>query len=234
LPEDRSGAAARDLKLPGLQVAWLPVSAASRIPAIVDGKAQLECGSTTNTAKRREQVSFTIPHFISSARFLVRTESGISRIDDLRGKTVVSTKGTTNIRYLYEQDEQRTLRWKVLEADDHLQAFQLVETGKASAFEMDDVLLFGLRAESSHPDEFKIVGENLSVEPYAIMLPKGDREFKRLVDDEMLCIINSYEIFPLYKRWFGSPIPPKGRNLKLPMPFLLHDSLRFPSDQVPG
>ncbi len=224
----------QDLKLPHLETAWLPVTSASRIPAIVDGKAQLECGSTTNTAKRREQVSFTIPHFISSARFLVRANSGITRIDDLRGKTVVSTKGTTNIRYLSEQDDQRLLHWKVIAADEHAQAFQMVESGTADAFEMDDILLYGLKAESAHPDNFQVVGENLSVEPYAIMLPKNDPEFKRLVDAEMLRLINSFEIFPIYKKWFESPIPPKGVNLKLPMPFLLHDSLRYPSDQVPG
>lgn len=222
----------RELKLPQLAVRYLPVTSASRIPAIAEGKASLECGSTTNNAERRKRVDYTIAHFISAARLLVRAGSGVERLEDLAGKTAVSTRGTTNIKLLQGANDERLLKMKILEAADHAEAFAMVGTGKAEAFAMDDVLLFGLRANAPKPQDFQVVGKPMSIEPYAIMLPKDDAAFKKVVDAEMRRIIFSGEIHPIYQRWFTQPIPPRGINLELPMSYMLKESFRFPSDKV--
>jgi ABC-type amino acid transport substrate-binding protein len=222
----------RELKLPALKVNYLSVTSATRIPSIAQGKAAMECGSTTNTAERRKQVDYTIAHFISSARFLVRNDSGISKLEDLQGRVVASTKGSTNIKTLERINAERALNLKVLEAADHGEAFGMVAQKKADAFAMDDVLLFGLRANSTQPEAFTVIGKPMTIEPYAIMLPKGDAAFKKVVDAEMRRIILSGEIQVLYKKWFEQPIPPKGINLNLPMPYMLRDSFKYPSDKV--
>ncbi len=222
----------RELKLPSLDVKYLKVTSASRIPTIAQGQAALECGSTTNTAERRRLVDYTIAHFISSARFLVRVDSKLERLEDLAGKQVVSTRGSTNLKTLERINAERALNMKVVDAADHAEAFNQVAQKKADAFAMDDVLLFGLRANSSDPQAFKVIGKPMTIEPYAIMLPKGDAAFKRVVDTEVRRIILSGEINAIYRKWFEQPIPPKGINLNLPMPFMLKDSFKFPSDKV--
>jgi ABC-type amino acid transport substrate-binding protein len=222
----------RELKMPALKINYLSVTSATRIPSIAQGKAAMECGSTTNTAERRKQVDYTIAHFISSARFLVRNDSGLLKLEDLLGRQVVSTKGSTNIKTLERINAERALNMKVLEAADHGEAFSMVAQKKADAFAMDDVLLFGLRANSAQPEAFTVIGKPMTIEPYAIMLPKGDAAFKKVVDAEMRRIILSGEIHVLYKKWFEQPIPPKGINLSLPMPYMLRDSFKYPSDKV--
>jgi ABC-type amino acid transport substrate-binding protein len=219
----------RELKLTKLNIEYLPVTPSTRISAIVDGKADLECGSTTNNAERRQQVAFTIPHFVATARMVVRSNSGIHNWSDLRDKRVVTTKGTTTMTLLTERDKVRSLRLEVIEGRDHAESFSMVAQGQAEAFPMDDVLLFGLRANANEPNAFKVVGDSLSAEPYAIMLRKDDAPFKALVDREMGRIINEGEIYKLYDKWFKSPIPPKGINMNMPISHLLRDILRFPT-----
>ena len=222
----------QELKLSQLNIVYIPVSSSTRIPAIVEGKADLECGSTTNNAERRKQVAFTIPHFYAAARMLVRTDSGIKNWADLRGKKIVTTKGTTTVKLLNDRDKVRSLGLKLTEGADHGESFSMVENGTAEAFPMDDVLLYGLRASAKNPENFMIVGDTLSAEPYAIMLRKGDPKFKALVDREMARIINDGELIKMYDKWFNRPIPPKNINMKMPMSFLLRDALRFPTDKV--
>lgn len=222
----------RELKLSQLNVRYLPVTPTTRIPDIVDGKADLECGSTTNNAERRKQVAFTIPHFVAAARMVVRADSGIKNWSDLRDKRVVTTKGTTTVKLLNERDKVRSLGLKLIEGRDHAESFGMVEKGEAEAFPMDDVLLFGLRANAQKPDDFIIVGDALSAEPYAIMLRKDDVPFKALVDREMGRIIHDGEIYKLYDRWFRNPIPPKRMNMNMPVGHLLRDTFRFPTDKV--
>lgn len=222
----------REWKLPKLDVAYIPVTPSSRIPAIMEGKADLECGSTTNNAERRKQVAFTIPHFVAAARMLVRTDSGIKNWSDLRDKRVVTTKGTTSVKLLNDRDKVRSLGLKLIEAGDHAESFSKVEKGEAEAFPMDDVLLYGLRAKAKEPSKFVVVGDLLSTEPYAIMLRKDDAPFKALADREMGRIINEGELAKLYDKWFMHPIPPKGLNMNMPMGYLLRDALRFPTDKV--
>jgi ABC-type amino acid transport substrate-binding protein len=222
----------RELKLPQLNIEYLAVTSSNRIPAIEQGKADLECGSTTNNAERRKQVAFTIPHFVAAVRMVVRADSGIKNWSDLRDKRVVTSKGTTTIKLLTERDKVRSLGLKLLEGRDHAESFSMVEKGQAEAFPMDDVLLYGLRANSQNPGNFVVVGDTLSAEPYAIMLPKDDAPFKAVVDKEMGRIINEGEIYKLYDKWFKNPIPPKAANMNMPMGHLLRDMLRFPTDKV--
>ncbi|MGE0329773.1 MAG: amino acid ABC transporter substrate-binding protein [Ramlibacter sp.] len=222
----------RELKLPTLAVRHLAVTSATRIPAIAEGRASLECGSTTNNAERRRRVDYTIAHFISAARFAVRTRSGIQTLEDLTGKTVVSTRGTTNIKTLQAVSEERLLKMKIIEADDHAAAFALVAAGRADAFAMDDVLLYGLRANAAQPQDYAVIGKPMTIEPYAVMLPKGQPAFKKVIDDEMRRLIFTGELQQLYQKWFMSPIPPRGINLELPMSFMLKESFKFPSDKV--
>lgn len=220
------------LKMPQLRVEWVPVTPASRIPAIVDGKADLECGSTTNNRERRDQVAFTIPHYIAGSRMLVKSDSGIRKWGDLRGKTVVSTTKTTPLEMIRKMDEAGAMGWKVVEAKDHAEAFSMVESGKADAFVMDDVLLFGLRANAKNPASLAVTGDLLTIEPYAIMLSKHDVEFKKIVDKAMIASIYDQDTQKLYRKWFQQPIPPNGITLDIPMSYLLRDSFKFPSDKV--
>jgi glutamate/aspartate transport system substrate-binding protein len=222
----------RELKLDRLNIAYLAVTSSDRIPAIVDGKADLECGSTTNNAERRKQVAFTIPHFIAAVRMVVRTDSGITNWTDLRGKQVVTTKGTTTMKLLTDRDKVRALGLRLLEGRDHAESFAMVEKRQAAAFPMDDVLLYGLRAGSPNAGELVVVGDAMSAEPYAIMLPKDDPAFKAVVDREMGRIIHDGEIYKLYDKWFKQPIPPKGQAMNMPMGHLLRDTFRFPTDKV--
>lgn len=222
----------RELKLSQLNIQYLAVTSSDRIPALLEGKADLECGSTTNNAERRKQVAFTIPHFVATARMVVRANSGIRNWSDLRDKKVVTTKGTTSVKLLNDRDKVRALSLSLTEGRDHAESFGMVEKGEAEAFVMDDVLLFGLRANAQNPAGFVVAGDALSLEPYAIMLRKDDAPFKALVDREMGRIILDGEIYKVYDKWFRNPIPPKGINMNMPMGHLLKGTFRFPTDKV--
>ncbi len=216
-----------------MPIEFVMVTSANRITTVAEGKADLECGSTTNNAERRQTVAFTIPHFITGARLLVRANSNIQRIEDLGGKKLVSTKGSTPLKAAEQANKERLLRATILEATDHAKAVEMVENGEADAFVMDDVLLFGLAANRPNPAALKVVGKFLTTEPLAIMLPKNDPGFKKLVDEEMRRLILSKDIYPIYKHWFLTPIPPKNTSLNMPVSYLLKDFWKYPSDVVP-
>jgi ABC-type amino acid transport substrate-binding protein len=216
-----------------LRVAYLLVNGQTRIEAIKTGKADFECSSVTNNADRRKDVAFTVPHYITGARLLVRTDSPISRFEDLEGMKLVSTKGSTSLKSAVERVANGKLRIRILEAEDHAKAVQMVEEGDADAFLMDDVLLYGLRAQRTKPEALKVVGSFVSIEPLAIMMSKDDAKLKLIVDTEMRRIVVSGEINAIYKRWFEQAIPPKGVNLQLPMNYLMRDFYKYPTDKVP-
>ena len=206
-----------DLKLPNLQVKLNPVTSATRIPLMANGTVDLECGSTTNNLDRQKQVSFTITHFVTSNRLVAKKSANIAKLDDLKGKTIVSTSGTTNIKQATELNAQRNLGMNILAAKDHAEAFLMVETGRAVAFVMDDILLYSLVANSKAPAEYAITPEALSVEPYGIMLRKDDPAFKKVVDAAMVQVYKSGQINEIYEKWFLKPVPPRGINLNVPM-----------------
>ncbi len=206
-----------ELKLPNLKVAYQPVTSATRIPLMANGTIDLECGSTTNNAERQKQVSYTITHFVTANRFIAKKADNLMKLDDLKGKTVVSTAGTSNIKQLTELNASRNLGMNILSARDHAEGFLMVDTGRAAAFVMDDILLAGLAANHANPALFAISAEPLSVEPYGIMLRKDDPAFKKVVDAAMVKIYKSGEINAIYEKWFQHPIPPRGINLNIPM-----------------
>ena len=168
-----------ELKLAKLDVKLNPVTSATRIPLMANGTIDLECGSTTNNLERQKQVSFTITHFVTANRFVSKKSANLKTVDDLKGKTVVSTSGTTNIKQITEIGAQKGLNLNILAAKDHAEAFLMVETGRAAAFVMDDILLSSLVAASKAPQDYVISADALSVEPYGIMLRRDDRPSRR-------------------------------------------------------
>ena len=223
----------KELALPKLEPRFLMVTPANRIAMVEQGKADLECGSTTNNAERREKVAFTVPHYITGARLLVQASSSITRLEDLAGKKLVSTKGSTPLRAAQQANRERLMGLNIVEAPDHARAVEMVEKGEADAFVMDDVLLYGLASGRPDPKALKVVGRFVTTEPLAIMLPPGDPQFKKLVDDEMRRLITSREIYAIYDKWFMQPIPPQNRSLDLPVNYLMRDFWKYPTDQVP-
>ncbi len=221
------------LSLDRLDVSHLQVTPANRIEAIEQGRAHLECGSTTNNAARRKQVAFTVPHFITGARLLVKADSPIDRIDHPALKKVVSTRNTTPLAALRRVDFERFLKLDIVEADDHERAVQMVEAGQADAFAMDDVLLYGLAAGRADPKALKVVARFFTTEPLAMMLPRDEPAFKKIIDDEMRRMIYSGEMQRIYRRWFEQPIPPGNVALNLPASYLLRDLWKYPTDKMP-
>ena len=222
------------LGLKALRVDYLMVTPANRLQVIADGQADLECGSTTNNAERRQKVAFTVPHYVTGARILVRADSAGTEMADFRGKKLVSTVSTTSLKKLESVNRESLLGIQVLTAPDHAKALEMVEKGEADGFVMDDVLLYSLRARSADPSKLKVVGRFITIEPLAIMLPPNDPEYKRVVDEEMKRLITSHQAHAMFERWFSQPIPPTNLNLSLPMNYLLKDLWKYPSDQVPG
>jgi len=206
-----------ELKMPGLKVALQPVTSATRIPLLANGTIDLECGSTTNNADRQKQVAFTITHYVTANRFVSKKADNLRTLADLKGKTIVSTAGTTNIKQMTELNAQQNLGMNILSAKDHAESFLMVETGRAAAFFMDDILLAGLVANHANPGQWVVSADPLSVEPYGIMLRKDDPAFKKLVDGAMTAMYKSGEVGRLYTKWFQSAIPPRGINLNTPM-----------------
>ena len=214
-----------------LKVALQSVTSANRIPLLQNGTIDIECGSTTNNSARGKQVQFATNYFYTGTRFLVKTGTPIKTIDDLKGKTIVSTTGTTNFQILRNLNEQNKLGMDLVAAKDHSESALLVESGRAVAFGMDDILLYGLRASSQNPASLAVVGEPIQVEPYAIMLRLDDPAFKKLVDATLANLMASGEFTKLYTKWFMSPIPPKGINLNAPMSKELVDNMKALSDK---
>jgi ABC-type amino acid transport substrate-binding protein len=229
-----SEAVKKKLNLPRMEVAYLAVTGATRIPSIAEGKADLECGSTTNNAERRQKVAFTIPHYITGARYLVRADSPITELPGFDHKKLAITKGTTPLKAIDQANKERLLGITIVETPDHAKAVELVEKGEVDGFAMDDVLLYGLKSERPDPGKLKVVGKFLTIEPLAIMLSKDDPEFKQIVDEEMKRLITSREAYAIYDKWFVQPIPPKNVALNMPMNYLLRDFWKYPTDQVPN
>jgi glutamate/aspartate transport system substrate-binding protein len=221
----------KQLKLDKLEVKLTPVSSSARIPLMANGTIDLECGSTTNNLEREKQVAFTNTHFLTATRFVSRKSSHINSIDDLKGKTVVSTSGTTNIKQLTEANAARNLGLNIIPAKEHAESFLMVETDRAAAVVLDDILLASFVAGSKEPAAYVISAEAFSKpEPYGIMLRKDDPDFKKLVDGATAALYQSSEGAAIYDKWFMQKIPPKGLNLNTPMAPELKKVFSKPSD----
>lgn len=220
----------RRLQLEDLQIKWTPVNSSTRIPMVTNSTIDLECGTTTNTIERQKHVSFVVTTFIAGSRFASKRSSNIRDLEDLRGMSVVSTAGTTSIARLIELNAAKNLGMTILAGKDHVQSFRMVESDRAVAFAMDDVLLYGLIANARDPSLYTVTGEPLSVEPYGIALRKGDPEFKALADETIINLFKCGEIHAIYRKWFESPIPPRPVTLDLPMSIVLRNAISRPTD----
>ncbi len=214
-----------------LEVNWQALTSQNRIPLIANGTVDLECGSTSNTAARAKTVAFAINYFYTGPKLLVKQTSGVKDFEDLAGKTVAVTTGTTTMKLLRKLDLERSMNMQLLSGKDHADSFLLVDAGRAVAFAMDDILLYGQILNAKQPAQWQVVGTPPQVEPYACMLRKDDPAFKRVVDGVIADLMRSGEFERIYAKWFLSPIPPRGRSLNLPMNEALRDNLRKLSDQ---
>jgi glutamate/aspartate transport system substrate-binding protein len=211
-------ALAAKLGMVKIVVEFVPVTAATRFVMMRAGKIDMECAATTNNAERRKMVEFSYPHFVTATRFVAKKSDGLATVADLAGHSVAATTGTINLEQLNAVNRSKGLNISVLLNKGHKDAFDMVESGRASAFVMDDILLAGLVAAAADPSAFTISSEALSApEPYGILLPLGDLAFKTEVNAVLKRIYTSGEIIGIYDRWFQSPVPPTGLTMALPM-----------------
>ncbi len=219
-----------NLKMPNLKIVLTPVTSATRIPLLANGTVDMECGSTTNNLDRQKQISYVVTTFVTANRVMAKKSSKVAKLDDLKGKALVSTSGTTNLKQVTELNASRNLGMNIMAAKDHAEAFLMVETDRVTAFAMDDILLYGLVASAKTPGDFMVSNEALSVEPYGIMVRKDDPAFKKVADDAVVALFKSGEINKIYSKWFQSAIPPKNVNLNLPMSDQLKKVIAKPTD----
>ena len=221
----------QELRLPDLEVRRVEVASATRMPLVINGTLDMECGITTHTAERARQQAFSLTIFVAETRLMTRAAERVRSLSDLRGQAVASTIGTTSIQHLAKVNEQLGLGIRILGGLDDPEGFQLLRSGRAFAFLMDDVLLRSLLAQQGPgADDYRISDQALTVEPYAIGLRKGDPQFKALVDGVLAGLYRSGEIHAIYRRWFESPLPSQGLNLKLPMSAAFRRVIANPTD----
>ncbi|MBX8592365.1 glutamate/aspartate ABC transporter substrate-binding protein [Pseudomonas cichorii] len=207
----------KELDLPDLKVKYNLVTSQTRIPLVQNGTVDVECGSTTNNVERQQQVDFSVGIFEIGTRLLSKVDSSYKDFDDLKGKNVVTTAGTTSERILKAMNADKQMGMNVISAKDHGESFQMLESGRAVAFMMDDALLAGEMAKAKKPTDWAVTGTPQSYEIYGCMVRKGDAPFKKAVDDAIVATYKSGEINTIYNKWFQSPVPPKGLNLQFPM-----------------
>lgn len=217
---------------PDLRVRFIPVTSQNRIPLVQNGTVDLECGVTTNLTSRQNQVAFSDTFFVATTRLLTRKDSGIKDFPDLAGKTVVTNQGTTSERLLRKMNEEKKMNMQIISAKDYGEGRVTLETGRAVAYMMDDVLLAGARSLTAQPADWVIVGTPQSSEAYGFMLRKNDPEFKKLVDDVMTGVMKSGEIKTMYDKWFMKPVPPKNINFDFPMGDLMQKLYATPNDKA--
>lgn len=221
------------LNRPDLAVVPVPVTASSRQMMLEAGTVDLECGATTNTDQRQRYVGFGVTTFVAGVKALVRKDAGIRSLKDMQGKTVVTASGTTADAYIKTAATRQGVALSYRLGRNEAESLSLLLRGDADAIVLDDVLLQGLLLELPEVDAGKLVvlEENYGIEPYAIMLRRNDPEFKKLVDEVLVDLMKRGELARIYGKWFTSPIPPKGGNLKLPMSDLLKQLILTPNDK---
>lgn len=224
----------KELKLPALTVKLVPVTSQNRIPLVQNGSVDLECGSTTHNRERARHAAFSVSIFQTSSRLLTRRESGIRELSDLTGRRVAVTAGTTSERSLLLYSESTGMRFDIVTVKDHGDGFNRVQAAQAEAFLMDEAMLYGLRVRADRPEDWRVVGQPMAAEVYGCMLRKDDPRFKALVDRSLIELMQSGEALKIYRRWFQSPIPPKGLNLNWPAPDALLELYRSPNDRPLG
>jgi ABC-type amino acid transport substrate-binding protein len=215
-----------------LRVRFIPVTSQNRIALVQNGTVDLECGVTTNLTARQNQVAFSDTFFVATTRLLTKKDSGVKDFADLAGKTVVTNQGTTSERILRKMNEEKKMNMSIISAKDYGEGRATLETGRAAAYMMDDVLLAGTRSLTANPADWVIVGTPQSSEAYGFMLRKSDPEFKKLVDDAMAQVMTSGEIKTMYDKWFTKPVPPKSINFDFPMNETMQKLYASPNDKA--
>lgn len=218
------------LGLAKLEVKLVPITPSLRIPSILSGKIDLACETMTNNLERQKVVAFSSTYFVAANRFVSKATANLRTLDDLKGRTVVSTIGSTNLRQISELNAQRNLGLTIVAAKDNFEAFRMLESDRAAAHFMDDILLYGAVANSATPADYVVSDEALSIEPYGILLPRDDAAFKQVADDALSAIYRSGEINKIYAKWFLNPIPPNGVSLNVPMSAALKRVIEKPTD----
>ncbi len=221
----------KQLGLAKLDVKYQPVTSQNRIPLVQNGTVDIECGSTTNNATRQKDVAFAVTTFVEEVRIAVKANSGINSIAQLNGKKVATTTGTTSVQHLRKHERGANVNFEEVFGKDHADSFLLMETGRADAFVMDGQILAGNIAKAKNPNDFKIVGEVLSVEPIAIMIRKDDPAFKKAVDDSIKAMMKSGDIAKMYDKWFMQPIPPTNTKVGLPLSDATKNAWANPNDK---
>jgi len=222
----------KKLNMPNLQVKMMPITSQNRIPLLQNGTYDFECGSTTNNVERQQQAAFSDTIFVIGTRLLVKKGSDIKDFDNLKGKTVVVTSGTTSEVLLNKLNEEKKLDLRIISAKDHGDSFRTLETGRAVAFMMDDALLAGERAKAKKPDDWVIVGTPQSKEAYGCMMRKDDAGFKTLVDDTIVKAQTSGEATKWFETWFKQPIPPKNLNMNFELSDDMKALFKAPNDKA--
>jgi glutamate/aspartate transport system substrate-binding protein len=217
---------------PELKVSHLPVTGATRMPLLANGTIDMECGTTTNNPERQNQVAFSSTYFVAGVRILSKADAPIQTMADAKGKTVVTLAGTTSVKVVSEANAAQALGLTVLNVKDLAEGMLTLQTGRAVALIFDDVSIAGAAATSKAPADFVMSAEPLSIEPYGIMLRRGDEQFKQLVDGVLGELYASGEINAIYDKWFVKPIPPRGINMNLPMSAQLQKVIATPSDSA--
>lgn len=220
------------LNMPDLNVRYNLITSQTRIPLVQNGTVDFECGSTTNNEERQKQVAFSNGFFEIGTRLLTKVDSGINDFEDLKGRTLVTTAGTTSERYIRQYNDEKKMDTDIISAKDHGEGFLMLENGRADAFMMDDVLLAGEKAKAKNPEEWAIVGTPQSFEIYGCMMRKDDPEFKAVVDEALANVFSSGEINSIYDKWFLNPIPPKNVNMNFEMSDNLKALIAAPHDSA--
>ena len=218
---------------PDLKIEYVKVTSDDRIPAVVQGKIDLECGSTTANAERARQVAFSPLIFVAGTKLMVPKQATYSAPKDLQGKTVVVTKGTTNEQAMHAVDRKFALGLKIITAPDHEQSYQMLADGKADAFATDDILLYGLIARHKSQDRFRVTGDYVSYDPYGIMFRKGEPQLSAVVERTFRKLGSNHDLIPLYNKWFVARLP-TGERMNVSISPQLEDAFRAMDDSPTG
>lgn len=224
----------KTLNLPQLNTKYLAVTGANRIPLIQNGTVSIECGGTSSSAQRLQQVGFSVATFVSQSKWLTKAGSGIKSAADLKGKTVVVTQGSNALQIAKELSDKDGLGLKIVQARDHAESMLMLQSGRAAAFMEDDILLAAKKAEAPNPNQYVFLPDAYNKLVYGLMIPKEDSEFKAIVDKALSNLMASGQFAEIYAKWFEKPIPPSNTNLKFPLSDDLKERIAHPSDKLPA
>jgi glutamate/aspartate transport system substrate-binding protein len=218
---------------PNLRIEYVKVTSDDRIPAVLQNKIDLECGSTTANAERAKQVAFSPLMFVAGTKLMVPKAAPVQSLTDLKGKTVVVTKGTTNEQAMHAADKKFSLGLNIVTSPDHEQSYQMLSDGKADAFATDDILLYGLIARHKSQDKFRVTGDYLSYDPYGIMFRKGEPQLTAVVERTFRKLGSNHDLVPLYNKWFVARLP-TGERMNVAISPQLEDAFKAMDDSPAG